>query len=103
MLDAIAQRAAQVCGSDDAVIRLVEGDEMVQVAHFGTIPSSWRDAENARLRARLATTRVLQRRTIHIADLQAEADRYPDSAHVGQRHPNVFGDAALARGNAPSA
>ena len=28
VLDAIAQRAARVCGSDDATIRLLEGDEI---------------------------------------------------------------------------
>ena len=38
VLDAIAQSAARVCGSDDATIRLLEGDEMFLAAHFGTIP-----------------------------------------------------------------
>src|SRR5262249_59252779 len=71
MLDAIAQRAARVCGSDDATIRLLEGDEMILAAHFGAIPPSgpgrrslgWRYVGNEAL---------LQRRTIHIPDLQAE-------------------------------
>src|SRR5215468_1153040 len=38
VLDAIAQSAARVCGSDDATIRLVKGEEMISAAHFGTIP-----------------------------------------------------------------
>src|SRR5688500_3122389 len=38
VLDAIAQSAARVCGSDDATIRLLEGEEMVMAAHFGAIP-----------------------------------------------------------------
>ena len=81
VLDAIAQRAARVCGSDDATIRLLEGDEMILAAHFGTIPPSgpgrrslgWRSVGNEAL---------LQRRTIHIPDLQAETERFPDSANI---------------------
>src|SRR5262249_6858162 len=38
VLDAIAQNAARVCGSDDATIRLLEGDETILAAHYGTIP-----------------------------------------------------------------
>src|SRR5262249_16593436 len=40
VLDSIAQSAARVCGSDDAAIRLREGDEMILAAHFGAIPPS---------------------------------------------------------------
>src|SRR5262249_36436395 len=82
VLDAIAQSAARVCGSDDATIRLLEGDEMILAAHFGAIPPSgpgrrslgWRYVGNEAL---------LQRRTIHIPDLQAETDRFPDSTAIG--------------------
>src|SRR5262245_45979662 len=82
VLDAIAQSAARVCGSDDAAIRLREGDEMILAAHFGAIPPSgpgrrnlgWGSAGNEAL---------LQRRTIHIPDLQTEAERFPDSVAWG--------------------
>ena len=40
VLDAIAQSAARVCGSDDATIRLLDGDETFLAAHFGSIPPS---------------------------------------------------------------
>jgi GAF domain-containing protein len=86
VLDAIAQRAARVCGSDDATIRLLEGDEMIMAAHYGSIPTpvggtgrrtlGWRTVGNEAMR---------QRRTIHIPDIRAEADRFPDSLH---RQPN---------------
>src|SRR5262249_7905771 len=82
VLDSIAQSAARVCGSDDAAIRLREGDEMILAAHFGAIPPSgpgrrslgWGSAGNEAL---------LQRRTIHIPDLQTEAERVPDSVAWG--------------------
>ena len=38
VLDAIVESAARVCGIDDVVLRLREGDTMVARAHFGPIP-----------------------------------------------------------------
>jgi GAF domain-containing protein len=38
VLDAIVESAARVCGIDDVVLRLREGDTMVSRAHFGAIP-----------------------------------------------------------------
>ena len=39
VLDAIVESAARVCGIDDVVLRLREGNAMVSRAHFGPIPS----------------------------------------------------------------
>jgi GAF domain-containing protein len=39
VLDAIVESAAQVCGIDDVLLRLHEGNAMVCRAHFGPIPS----------------------------------------------------------------
>ena len=38
VLDAIVESAARVCGIDDVVLRLREGDVMVARAHFGPMP-----------------------------------------------------------------
>ena len=38
VLDAIVESAARVCGIDDVVLRLREGNTMVSRAHFGPIP-----------------------------------------------------------------
>ena len=83
VLDAIAQSAAQVCGSDDATIRLLEGDEMFLAAHFGTIPPPGPGRGSLRWRS-VGNEALLQRRTIHIPDLQAVAERFPDSSHIGR-------------------
>ena len=40
VLDAIVESAARVCGIDDVVLRLHEGDSLVSRAHFGPIPIS---------------------------------------------------------------
>ena len=38
VLDAIVESAARVCGIDDLVLRLREGNSLVSRAHFGPIP-----------------------------------------------------------------
>ena len=38
VLDAIVESAARVCGIDDVVLRLREGNAMIPRAHFGPIP-----------------------------------------------------------------
>ena len=40
VLDAIVESAAKVCGIDDVVLRLHDGNAMVSRAHFGPIPIS---------------------------------------------------------------
>ena len=83
VLDAIAESAARVCGSDDATIRLLEGEEMISAAHFGTIPMTGPGRRTLEGRS-VGNEALLQRRTIHVADLQAEAERFPDSTHLGR-------------------
>src|SRR5262245_44106992 len=80
VLDTIAQSAARVCGSDDASIRLLEGDTVSLVAHYGPIspgaarrPLSWHTPGNEAM---------LQRRTVHVPDVLAETERFPDSGAV---------------------
>jgi GAF domain-containing protein len=82
VMDAIAESAARVCGSDDATIRLLEGEEMILAAHFGTIPMTGPGRRTLERRS-VGNEALLQRRTIHLADLQAEAERFPDSTHLG--------------------
>src|SRR5262245_21986160 len=40
VLDAIVESAARVCGIDDMLLRLREGDAMILRAHFGPIPAT---------------------------------------------------------------
>jgi signal transduction histidine kinase len=78
VLDAIAQNAARVCGSDDATIRLLEGDETILAAHYGTIPPNHPERRPMAWRT-VGNEALLQRRTIHVVDVLAEVEKFPDS------------------------
>ncbi|HSL31384.1 MAG TPA: GAF domain-containing protein [Anaerolineales bacterium] len=82
VLDAVAEQAASVCNSYDAVITRIEGDTYRIVSHWGPVPLP---AENVLhgipLDRHSVTGRaMLDRTTIHIHDLLAEPpDKYPRS------------------------
>src|SRR5262245_43069474 len=68
----IAASAARLCDAYDVLIRLVDGDNLHLVAHHGPIPQSG----TFRLeRGNVIGRAILDRRTIHVADLQAETSR----------------------------
>src|SRR5215813_1244025 len=78
VLDVIAETAARLCDASDALIRLVEGNTVSLVAHYGTIPPGMaRRTLGSRTPGQEA---ILHRRTVHIPDVLAEAERFPDSA-----------------------
>ena len=70
VLDAIVESAARVCGIDDVVLRIVEGDMMVLRAHFGSIPV---------VRAQISIDEpelcwVRERGTLHVPDVRVQSD-----------------------------
>jgi signal transduction histidine kinase len=78
----IAASAALLCDAYDVVIRQLDGDFVRAVAHHGPIPV-------ARMlpltRGHLSGRAVLDRRTIHIADLQVEAEEFPEARDIAIR------------------
>ena len=97
VLDAIAQSAARVCGSDDATIRLLDGDEMFPAAHFGTIPPARRAGRRSLQGRSVGNEALFQRRTIHIPDLQSGGREIPGQLAHRARYPNISCDAAAPR------
>ena len=78
VLDAVAERAARLCDADDAQLFLVEGEHLQRVAGYGAIP--FVETVPSISRATPAGRAVIDRQTIHVADLAAELDNeFPDS------------------------
>jgi GAF domain-containing protein/anti-sigma regulatory factor (Ser/Thr protein kinase) len=85
VLDTIAENAARVCGSYDALIRLVEGDKLRLAAHYGPLEPGF-DREQALTRESVGGRAVLDRELIHIEDLMAIAGtEFPEAVTAVER------------------
>ena len=83
VLDAIVESAARVCGIDDVVLRLREGNTMVPRAHFGPIPIG-RASRSVLMSQQFRWMR--EHGTLHIPDVRAQ-----------KRFPNIWVPSAAAR------
>jgi signal transduction histidine kinase len=81
VLDALVESAARLCNAHDALIFQVFGDGLRLVAHHGQIslvgPVGQLTIPLAR--GSIGARAVIDRRTVHVADVLAEADEYPES------------------------
>src|SRR5262249_60022815 len=81
---AVLRSAARLCDASDAQILQVDGDGLRIVGHEGPIPST--PIGVLPIRGTAVGRAVLDRRTIHVADLQAEGDEYPDSSVLARSY-----------------
>jgi two-component system, NtrC family, sensor kinase len=80
VLAALVESAARLCNAYDAAIFQVVGDSLRGVAHHGQIPFSMPVGELTLplIRGLITGRAILERRTIHVADILAETDEYPE-------------------------
>jgi two-component system, NtrC family, sensor kinase len=84
VLDVVVQSAARFCGADDATIFELDGQDLCATAHWGPIPQT--------IGLRMPCTRgsvrgrtVLERKAVHVLDLQAEAEEFPEGSAFAKR------------------
>ena len=70
VLDAIVESAARVCGIDDVVLRLREGNNLVSRAHFGSMPMNRIEISMDEPQYRW----VREHGTLHIPDIHEQND-----------------------------
>src|SRR5512132_3300383 len=72
VLDAIVESTARLCGAEDAAVRLVDGDVLRLMAHFGPVPITIAalPIDDEPVLQHLLTSRE----TVHIHDILAEED-----------------------------
>jgi GAF domain-containing protein len=82
VLETVATTAARLCEASDAQIRLSEGDGTRLVASFGTHPAPEFIGNSQKTPS---TQAFVERRRIHILDLPAEVEKFPDSRELVTR------------------
>jgi two-component system, NtrC family, sensor kinase len=87
VLDAVAENAARVCGANDSLIRLVDGDALRHVSQYGYLPTFPRGESRPLVRGWISGRAVIDRQTIHIHDVAAESEgEFPESMALQQRY-----------------
>jgi GAF domain-containing protein len=106
VLDTIAETAARLCSVENVVINRVAGYVRWWAAHTGSmlgLPNERDDRPRPITRGTTPGTAILDRRTIHVEDIQAVLDEYPDGADLALRYgyrttlatPMVHGDEVI--------
>src|SRR5947199_5656601 len=86
VLDAVGENAARLCDANNAVIFRLEDDLLRQVASYGGLATTSHPAEGLPVnRGRVTGRAVVERRTIHIHDLAAEDDDFPEGSRDARR------------------
>ena len=81
VLDALVESAVRLCDAYDAAIYQVFGDGLLLVAHHGQMPTSGPVGKVTfpLVRGLISGRAIIDRRPIHVADMQAETEEYPES------------------------
>jgi GAF domain-containing protein len=86
ILQTIAETAARLCHTDDVLIHRVDSDKIWTAAHHGSLEMVAVIDERTPIQVTSLVGRaVAERRTQHVANLQAEADVYPRGAEMARR------------------
>ena len=78
VLDAIVESAARVCGIDDLVLRLHEGNSLVPRAHFGSMPIARAEISIDEPQFRW----IREHGTLHVPDVRAQ-NEFPTLGSIG--------------------
>jgi GAF domain-containing protein len=86
VVNAVAESAVRLCEASDASVFRVDGNRLRLVAHHGPIPSGQVGEVTVPLVPGTVNGRaVLDQRTVHVTDLLAETDEFPeDSVYARQ-------------------
>src|SRR5215831_13443179 len=89
VLDVVVRSAARFCSADDVTIFELDGQALNIAAHWGADISQEIGVRFACTRGSVAGRTVIDRKPVHVIDLQAEAEEFPEgyafAKRLGQR------------------
>ena len=86
VFDAVLENAARLCEAVDSQIFLVRGDQLRIAAHRGPIPAGRiGEYQVPIIRGTVNGRAILEARTIHVEDLQAESQEFPEGSRMIDR------------------
>ena len=84
VLDAVVRSAARFCQADDVTIFELDGDDLRAVAHWGAVQQDI-GVPFPCVRGHVSGRTVLDRRPVHVTDLQSEAEEFPEGSAFAKR------------------
>jgi two-component system, NtrC family, sensor kinase len=84
VLEVVVKSAVRFCGADDASILRLDGENLWVAAHHGPIPVDF-GLPVPCVRGTVGGRSVLERRDVHVTDLQAEAEEFPEGSALAKR------------------
>ena len=86
VLATVAESAGRLCEASDTQVYRLDGDVLRLVAHYGAIPTGPVGEFTVPVIPGVVSGRtVLERRIVHIADLQTEEDMFPQGSQLARR------------------
>jgi two-component system NtrC family sensor kinase len=100
VLDVVVRSAARFCNANDVTIFELDGHELRVAAHWGALPRLEPSFRFPCTRGSVAGRTLLERKPVHVIDLQAEAGDFPEGSALARRlgHRTTAGVPLLREG-----
>src|SRR5262249_19360459 len=92
VLEVVVRSPARYCKADDVTLFELDGQDLRDSAHWGALPTGGGGFRFPCTRGSVAGQVVLERKPIHVIDLQAEAENFPEGSALARR----FGHRTIA-------
>jgi two-component system, NtrC family, sensor kinase len=92
VLEVVVRSAARYCKADDVTLFELDGQDLHEAAHWGALRHGGESFRFPCTRGSVAGRVVLERKSVHVADLQAETENFPEGSALARR----FGHRTIA-------
>jgi signal transduction histidine kinase/DNA-binding response OmpR family regulator/putative methionine-R-sulfoxide reductase with GAF domain len=83
-LEVVARSAVRFCEADDVTISELDGQDLRTAAHWGSVPQEI-GYRFPCTRGSVSGRAVIDRKLVHVIDLQAEAEEFPEGSALARR------------------